>query len=141
MNGVSTHPSHTLAVRDGVYFCTKCGFYAHKLIRRLKEVCGGPIARTTHGGLTLDAVELGLPPSKRSGSVLPIAKMSRTRLHSAAASASNRVPIGSEAFAVKLSDLHPGRQDLCGSHVNSPLVAARIPLSRNSDSLRNQGNK
>ena len=65
INGVSTHPSHQLCVRDGSYYCSVCGYLAKHKIHHLKAPCVGPGHRTQHGSLTLRQVELGYAPTFR----------------------------------------------------------------------------
>ena len=65
LNGARTHTSHSLSIKDGVFYCTKCGCFAEKKLVKLKEECVGPRRRTPHGDLTISAASHGFAPSKR----------------------------------------------------------------------------
>ena len=39
INGISTHPSHSLILKDGVYLCVACGFKAQFKIHKLSLSC------------------------------------------------------------------------------------------------------
>ena len=95
-----------------------------------------PRRRTDYGNAVLKAVEDGrFTLAERAGTLLNLSRkpdtgrVSKARLHDTAASSSNGVPIGSEAFAVKLSDLHPGGQD--------PSFPFALPTHNSSDESLN----
>ena len=45
--GKSTHPTHNLVLKDGVYLCIKCGFKAQLRVNKLAKPCTGK--RSTYG--------------------------------------------------------------------------------------------
>ena len=54
---VSTHPSHRLILREGVYLCYKCGYKAQFRINKLASQCTS--RRSTYGQGNLEKAEQG----------------------------------------------------------------------------------
>ena len=58
--GKETHFSHAMSIYRGLYFCTKCGNYAHVKLRNLAQPC---TELKHHGKVSRDYIQAGkLPP-------------------------------------------------------------------------------
>ena len=66
--GATSHPTHALAWKRGVWFCCSCGSYAKAAIdemsgcKNLRKACPGHCSR--HGERVLKRIEAGLPPKQ-----------------------------------------------------------------------------
>ena len=65
INGVSTHPSHSLSLKDGVYFCIKCGFKAQFRVNKLSSACS--TKRSSYGQGNLQKAKKGTLSTVPSG--------------------------------------------------------------------------
>ena len=126
MNGVRSHPTHTLTITQGCYCCTKCGYYAEKKLDNLKDECHGADARTKHGNLALDDVMLGFTPAKRAGTLVNPSRAVTSK--TATSAPGNGVPIGS-SFGMTFESIHAGGQ------ASSSMVNQSPPTHDNEDPL------
>ena len=141
INGTPTHPSHTLVCIGGCFCCSKCGFYGDKKLVKLRDACVGPGSRTHHGDVALSVAAQGVPPFKRFITNVATDRVVKAKPSCPAASSQCGVPLGYDAFAVKISDLHPSGQPACRQAPQEVPQLSPEEISRELFDLQQVGEK